>query len=85
MDKTLRYKPTQLGPILDGQGRKRRWLAAQVGVSESLISKVIAGERTLAQTTAERIAVVLGLPLFLLFELDTESVSLARESVEVAA
>lgn len=64
-----RFTAANLGAVLRDQGRFQRWLARQVGVSESLISYVIRGERTLGKREAERISQILGVPFFLLFDL----------------
>ncbi len=82
MNGAPRYIAQNLGSTLDAQGRKRRWLAHQVGVSESLISKVIAGERTVDHALAERITAIVGIPFFLLFDLHerNESVSQAEHA-----
>jgi transcriptional regulator with XRE-family HTH domain len=66
-----RYRSTNLAAVIKGQGRFQRWLAGQVGISESLISKVALGQRTLDRRRAERVAEVLGVPFFVLFELQT--------------
>lgn len=69
MAKTERYRATQLAPILKSQGRHQRWLAKQLGIHESYLSRVISGEKSLSADKAERAAVLLGVPLFVLFEL----------------
>jgi transcriptional regulator with XRE-family HTH domain len=73
MDGATRYLATNLGKTLEHQGRSGRWLAGSLGVSESLISKVLKRERTIDGGLAERIALVIGVPLFLLFELHERS------------
>jgi plasmid maintenance system antidote protein VapI len=73
MDGKPRYTARQLGPVMAAQGRKKRWLAAQVGVHESLIGKLIAGQRSASQQTAERISAVLGLPIGVLFAIHERS------------
>ncbi len=79
MDTEQRYRATALGKTLESQGRHQRWLARQIGVSESHLSRVIAGERPLPQSQAEQVARVLAIPLFLIFELSDESISLRKE------
>ena len=69
MDKTERYRATQLAAILKSQGRHQRWLAKQIGVHESYLSRVVSGEKTLSQSKAEQVAALLGVPLFVPFEL----------------
>jgi transcriptional regulator with XRE-family HTH domain len=63
-----RYVSTNLAAVLEAQGRMRRWLAERVGVSESLISKVLSGKKTVDQALGERIAEALGVPFNVLFE-----------------
>ena len=68
---TRRYTPnTKLRSVLDEQGRKRAWLARKAGVSESLIRFLLADppKRTVGEPVAERIALALGVPLFLVFD-----------------
>ena len=55
--------------VIDEQGRKRRWLAERVGVSEAYLSLIIAGSRTVDRALGERIGALLGVPFFLLFEI----------------
>jgi hypothetical protein len=64
-----RYRATGLGEVIDEQGRKRRWLADRVGVSEAYLSMIISGMRTVDRSLGERIGALLGVPFFLLFEL----------------
>lgn len=77
MSESPRYYGHNVAQVLRSQGRKARWLAGEVGVSESLISKLVRGERLASEQLAEDIARSLGVPLCLLFELhersDTES------------
>lgn len=64
-----RFTATNLGSVLREQGRKRKWLAGRVGTSESLIGKLLNGERTVSRDVAERITAAVGVPFFVLFEL----------------
>ena len=64
-----RFRATGLGEVIDEQGRKRRWLADRIGVSESYLSMIITGGRTVDRSLGERIGALLGVPFFLLFEL----------------
>lgn len=73
-----RYRATNLGRVLESQGRKQRWLAERIGVSGAYISLIIAGERTVDQETGERIAALLDVPLFLLFSLGKQSNSISQ-------
>lgn len=63
-----RYRATGLGEVIDAQGRKRRWVADRVGMSEAYLSMIISGERTVDRGQGERIGALLGVPFFLLFE-----------------
>ena len=64
---------TTLEAVLDEQGRKRRWLADRIGVSESLISKVLAGTKTLDRHQGELVSAAVGVPFSVLFELRDRS------------
>jgi hypothetical protein len=68
---TERYRATELGQVIDAQGRKRRWVADRVGISESYLSRIIAGEKTIDRARGERIGSLLGVPFFVLFEVAT--------------
>ncbi len=63
-----RYRATGLGKVLEEQGRKRRWVARRVGISEPYLSRIIAGDKTIDRARGERIGALLGVPFFLLFE-----------------
>jgi antitoxin component HigA of HigAB toxin-antitoxin module len=58
-----RYIATNLGSVLDQQGRKVIWLAAQLGVSHPLVSMVISGKRTISAEHAELAAMALDTPV----------------------
>lgn len=73
MNENDRYTTTNLATTLEQKGVKQSWIARQVGVSTSFVSKVVAGDRTVDRSTAERISTLLGVPLFLLFELQKRS------------
>lgn len=66
--KELRMRSTGLKNVMEAQGRKKRWLADEVKLSESYLGRVINGTRTISKSDADRIATALGIPLFLLFE-----------------
>jgi hypothetical protein len=72
---TNRYVATNLAAVLDGQGRMRSWLAGRVGVSESSVSKIVAGMRTVDRDLGEAIAAALDVPFFVLFALRDRSES----------
>lgn len=80
-----RWRATELGQTLRTQGRRQNWLASQVGISQSFMSLIIQGERTVGQGTAERMAFILGVPLRMLFELSVESETMPVERETVAA
>lgn len=63
----VRYRATRLREMLDFQGRRRDWLARQVGISDSHLSNILVGRHPAMPDTAERIAAVLHLPLDVLF------------------
>jgi transcriptional regulator with XRE-family HTH domain len=83
MRETTEYMATGLEDVLTAQGRKARWLAAKVGISESHLSRVVNGERPVSRTLAEAIAATLQVPLFLAFEL-TDSSELITHKERVA-
>ncbi len=68
-----RYVATNLAAVLDGQGRMRSWLAGRVGVSESSVSKIVAGTRTVDRELGEAIAAAVDVPFFVLFSLRERS------------
>jgi hypothetical protein len=49
--------------VIDAQGRQYPWLAEKCGVSYALLMHILAGRRTMAQPTAQRMADTLGIPL----------------------
>jgi len=73
MDEEPRYIATNLGKLLESEGLKQSWIARQLGVSKSLMSKVVSGDRSVDQASAEQISFLVGVPLFLLFELRQRS------------
>jgi len=73
MNRTNRYTATNLGSLLKAQGRHQRWLANQLDISDSLMSKVILGQRTIDEALAKRVATLLGVDLFFVFELHQRS------------
>ena len=58
--------------ILKMKERTKRWLAKQIGVSESLVGKWQVGDRTMSAKHKRAIAEVLEIPGYLLFK-DTHS------------
>lgn len=67
------FRATQLERVLAEQGRKARWLAQEVGISESHLSRIVTGERRVSEALATRISKAIQTPLFLVFELSVES------------
>ncbi len=57
---------------LDYQGRHHRWLAEQLRVDKSTLSKVLQGERPMPAGWEDRIAFLLQVPKSVLF-LDSDS------------
>jgi len=72
-----RYLATGLADVIEAQGRRKDWLAAKVGLHFSTIGKVASRQRTIGQADAERVAHILGVPFFLLFELHERNVDSA--------
>ena len=68
-----RYLATNLGHVLESQGRKQCWLAERVGVSGAYVSLIVGGERTVDRATGEHMATLLDVPFFLLFTLGEQS------------
>ena len=58
-----------LGAVIEAQGRKQSWLAQRVGISQGYVSKIVAGTKTVDRPLGERIAVALGVPFGVLFEI----------------
>lgn len=73
MEQHKRYRATGLAQTLQEQGRHQRWLARKLGVHESMVSRIVAGERPASEMQAQRISELLMVPLFLLFELTNVS------------
>lgn len=63
-----RYRATNLAVVIDAQGRRRDWLAGQLGVSASLMTLVIQGKRTVSAEHARATAKALDAPLDDLFQ-----------------
>ena len=58
MREITNYQASNLRYLLEGQGTKFRWLADQVGISESHLSRIINGERFVSESLARRISEV---------------------------
>jgi transcriptional regulator with XRE-family HTH domain len=63
-----RFSGSKIGDVLSAQGRRRDWLAAQVGVSASTVTRWINGDIAISRAHAERVASVLGVPFFVIAE-----------------
>jgi plasmid maintenance system antidote protein VapI len=65
------------------QGRRQTWLAAKLGVHKSLITHIVVGRRTVDRQTGERIAELLDVPFFVLFDLsiDESSAPVVEEAI----
>lgn len=72
MSTTERFYATNLGRTMVSQGRRQTWLAEKLGVHRSLITHIVVGRRTVDRPTAERIAELLDVPFFVLFDLSTD-------------
>lgn len=57
-----------LKEILKETGRKNRWVAKKMGVSECLVSLWINGHRRILSKYRKRLAEILGIPVFMLKE-----------------
>ena len=75
MEDTTRYYGTRLADVVAAQGRRRDWLANEVGVHRSFITHIAAGRRTVDHQTASKIASVLQVPFFLIFDLSSDKLS----------
>lgn len=73
MERTQRLTATNLNEVIEAQGRRKRWLAEQVGVSESLIGKIALGQRTISAPLASKIALLLNEDVDRLFALYEQS------------
>lgn len=73
MNGSNRYTATNLGSLLKAEGRQQSWLARQLGISESLMSKVILRQRTIDERLARQVATILGVDIFFIFELRSRS------------
>jgi len=77
-----RYAGTKIKVVLDEQGRRQDWLADQVGVAPATVNRWINGSRTVDVANARKIAAILGVPLFLLFDVPIGSQIDPNETAE---
>lgn len=69
MEITQRFRATHLEEVLATQGRTKAWLGRQIGVHRSMAVHIAKGRRNVDLKTGERVAALLGVPFFVLFEL----------------
>lgn len=55
--------PWAIGRLCHEQGRQKRWVAAQMGISPWRLSRLIAGDITLRLHEAARLAEIFGVPI----------------------
>lgn len=76
-----RYRAKTLQEALDARGLRRDWVAEQAGISPSLLTRIVNGERTASQAVADRISGIVDTPFFDLWmsadqnDLSTEQLS----------
>ncbi len=68
MNETTHFTGTKIKAILTAQGRRQDWLASQVGVATSTVSRWMSGELPIRKEHAEKVASALGVPFFLVVE-----------------
>lgn len=64
------YRATHLGAILKQQGRHKAWLASAIDRSPATVTRLLAGKTT-DERIAQRISELLGVPIFLAFDVLT--------------
>lgn len=79
MKERIWFQAVRLDEVLMAQGRKQRWLAGQIGVSEGHLSHVIRGKRSVNEQVGRRIAELVQVPFPLLFRFTDGNDSLSRE------
>jgi transcriptional regulator with XRE-family HTH domain len=88
-DKERFLAKPELAQALREQGLRHDWVAAQVGISESLLSRVLRRQRTVSGEVAMRIVGLLRVPFFVAFELpirrNEDRTGLRTEAAEAAA
>lgn len=70
-----RYRAKTLQAALDEQGLRRDWVATNAGISPSLLTRIIKGERTASREVADRLAAILRTPFFVLWESTDQIIS----------
>lgn len=61
-------------------GRRLNWIAAQLGVSRSHLSHILAGRRTISEADARVLVALIGGEFSVLFELSDDGISLSLRS-----
>jgi plasmid maintenance system antidote protein VapI len=80
-----RYRATHVAETIRDQGRTVAWLARRIGWSRQYTSGVVHGHIDVREEVARQIADVIGVPIFLLFELSGGTVLEPSSSVEAVA
>jgi transcriptional regulator with XRE-family HTH domain len=62
-----------VGEVLEGRGVSQRWLANQLGVSDSYLSRLLSGDKTWSEAFKTEVARLIMVPrAVLFFELDSD-------------
>lgn len=79
---SARYRATSVTDTLRAQGRTVTWLAQRIGLSRQYTSDVVHGHVAVGEEVAERISAILGVSLFLVFDVSdsTENVPETKAS-----
>lgn len=64
MNEMTSYSGTKIKQVLTDQGRRQDWLAAQVGVATSTVSRWVNGELPIRFDHAQQVAALLGVSFF---------------------
>lgn len=59
----MTFDPSKLRRLMEHQGRRHDWLAAQTAYSDAYVSRVLSGEVAMSAKFAERAAAALGVPV----------------------
>lgn len=62
------YTATNLKQVIRSRGLRQEWVAGQAGITPETLSRIAARRRNTTAETGKRIADVLQLPFYLLFE-----------------
>lgn len=85
---TRGYRSTRIFAVLEADDRSQAWLAAKVGCSRGMVTKIKNGERNIPLWFAERCATLYKMPIDALFFdpiLSTESAVLSTQPEAVPA